>query len=162
SASWVAINRPSAHTLPAQTQPDMPQRVILITGANGGLGQAIAKSFLAESPDNFVCLGINKRRDKADALVTQHRDRCQCIALDVMQPEVWKKTVSAILIQRQRLDVLVNNAGFQQDGLLANLTASAWHDVIAANLDSVFHGCQAVLPAMISQRGGRIVNISSL
>lgn len=139
----------------------MAKRVILITGANGGLGQAIAKAFLAESDDNYVCLGINRRRENADALV-QSTNRCQCIALDVTQPKQWKITISEIITQHQRLDVLVNNAGGHQDGLLANLSVGAWHEVIAANLDSVFHGCQAVLPAMISQRGGRIVNVSSL
>jgi 3-oxoacyl-[acyl-carrier protein] reductase len=57
---------------------------------------------------------------------------------------------------------LVNNAGHHEDGLLATLPAEAWHRVVASNLDSVFHGCQAVLPTMISQRAGRIVNIASL
>ena len=140
----------------------MPTRTILITGANGGLGQAIARGFLSESPDNFVWLGIHTRRDKADALAAEFADRCRCVELDVTQPEAWQAAVSAILSRHQRLDVLVNNAGFHQDGLLATLPPSAWHQVIAANLDSVFHGCQTVLPAMISQRGGRIVNISSL
>ena len=56
----------------------------------------------------------------------------------------------------------MNNAGGHQDGLLATMPPDAWHKVIAANLDSVFHGCQAVMPTMISQRNGRIVNIASL
>ena len=51
-------------------------RIILITGANGGLGQAIARAFLDESPDNFVCLGIRERRDKADALAAEFPGRC--------------------------------------------------------------------------------------
>jgi 3-oxoacyl-[acyl-carrier protein] reductase len=56
----------------------------------------------------------------------------------------------------------VNNAGRHADGLLATLSASAWEEVRSTNLDGAFHGCQAVLPTMISQRSGRIVNVASL
>lgn len=140
----------------------MPNRVILITGANGGLGQAIARSFLAESTENFVWLGIRTRRDHADNLAAQFPDRCACIDLDVTQRTAWQNVIAGILARHQRMDVLVNNAGHHHDGLLANLSPDAWDQVIASNLDSVFHGCQAVLPTMISQRSGRIINISSL
>ncbi len=140
----------------------MPTRVILITGANGGLGEAIGRAFLQESADNFVCLGIHARRDRADALAAEAPDRCACFQLDVTQPPGWQAAIASILASRQRLDVLVNNAGHHQDGLLASLPTEAWSQVIASNLDSVFHGCQAVLPAMISQRNGRIINIASL
>jgi len=140
----------------------MSKRVILITGANGGLGLAMAKVFLAESPENFVWLGVRANRSRADALVTEFAGRTACIELDVTQPESWKAAVVRIVAETQRLDVLVNNAGTHQDTLLANMLPSAWQGVIATNLDAVFHGCQAVLPTMISQRGGRIVNIASL
>lgn len=140
----------------------MTSRIILITGGNGGLGQAIARSFLAESKDNFVWLGLRHHRDKAEALANDFANQCTCLHLDVTQPAAWKEGVAKILSQHKRLDVLVNNAGHHADGLLANLPPSAWHDVIASNLDSVFHGCQAAVPTMISQRHGRIVNISSL
>lgn len=140
----------------------MGSRTILITGANGGLGQALARIFLAESKDNFVWLGIRARRDKADALALEFPDHCSCLNLDVTQPAAWQEGVAKILSRHKRLDVLVNNAGHHQDGLLANLPSSAWQEVIASNLDSVFHGCQAVMPAMISQRIGRIINIASL
>lgn len=140
----------------------MSKRVILITGANGGLGLAIAKAFLAEGPENFVWLGVRANRSRADALVTEFAGRAACVELDVTQSESWKAAVARILGASQRLDVLVNNAGTHQDSLLANMSPSAWQGVIATNLDAVFHGCQAVLPTMISQRGGRIVSISSL
>jgi 3-oxoacyl-[acyl-carrier protein] reductase len=137
-------------------------RTILITGANGGLGQAIARSFLEERADNFVWLGVRANRDRVDALVTEFAGRAQAVTLDVTQPASWKSAVAEIVAKHQRLDVLVNNAGHHEDGLLATLPAAAWDGVIASNLDSVFHGCQTVLPVMIAQRGGRIVNVSSL
>jgi 3-oxoacyl-[acyl-carrier protein] reductase len=58
--------------------------------------------------------------------------------------------------------VLVNNAGHHEDALLATMPLDSWRRVLATNLDGVFHGCQTVLPVMISQRAGRIVNVSSL
>lgn len=140
----------------------MSERVILVTGGNGGLGRAIAKSFLNESGSNEVWLGVRTNRDKADALAVEFAGRCHCIELDVTQPGSWKEAVSRIVAKSRRLDVLVNNAGSHQDSLLANMTPAAWQQVLAANLDSVFYGCQAVLPTMIGQRHGRIVNIASL
>jgi 3-oxoacyl-[acyl-carrier protein] reductase len=140
----------------------MNSRVILITGANGSLGQAIARGFLAESTDNFVWLGIHSRRDHADKLAAEFTNRCRCLELDVTQAGSWKGAVETILTQQNRLDVLVNNAGRHDDALLATMPVATWENVLATNLDGTFHGCQAVLPAMIAQRGGRIVNIASL
>ena len=137
-------------------------RIILITGANGGLGQAIARTFLNEHSENFVWLGVYSRRDLAEKLEHEFAGRCGCVALDVTQAGSWKSSVTQILSEHQRLDVLVNNAGKHRDGLLATMPPSAWQEIISANLDAVFHGCQAVLPTMISQRSGRIVNVSSL
>jgi 3-oxoacyl-[acyl-carrier protein] reductase len=137
-------------------------RTILITGANGGLGQAIARAFLAESPENFIWLGTHSRRETAEKLAAEFSGRCQSVELDVTQPALWKAAVEKILAEHQRLDVLVNNAGKHEDGLLATMPAESWDNVLKTNLDSVFHGCQAVMTPMISQRGGRIVNIASL
>src|SRR5579859_3223015 len=140
----------------------MPARIILITGANGGLGLAIARAFIHESAENFIWLGVRTRRDKAEALVAEFPSRCECLDLDVTQTAAWKSAVETIVARHNQLDVLVNNAGQHQDRLLATMPPGTWHNVIAANLDAVFHGCQAVLPSMISRRSGRIVNISSL
>jgi 3-oxoacyl-[acyl-carrier protein] reductase len=140
----------------------MSRRVILITGANGGLGRAIARAFLEEGPENFLCLGVRSRRDHAEKLMAEFSGRCDSVMLEVTEPDSWRAAVDGILKEHGRIDVLVNNAGKHSDGLLATLPAKAWQEVLATNLDSAFHGCQAVLPAMISQRDGRIVNVASL
>ncbi len=140
----------------------MSLRVILITGANGGLGRAIARSFLQESADNAVWLGVRSRREKADKLAQENPDRCFCVNLEVTSPDSWREAINEILARHQRVDVLVNNAGSHEDSLLATMPPDSWKRVLATNLDGVFHGCQAVLPTMISQRAGRIVNLSSL
>ena len=140
----------------------MKPRVILITGANGGLGVAIAQRFLQESPANLLWLGVHNRRERAEALARENSERCFCLTLDVTQPDSWQQALSAILARHGRVDVLVNNAGAHEDTLLGTMPLPAWDRILATNLDSVFHGCQTVLPTMISQRSGRIVNMASL
>jgi 3-oxoacyl-[acyl-carrier protein] reductase len=140
----------------------MSSRVILVTGSNGGLGQAIARSFLDEADTNIVWLGVHQRRDAADGLAASYPNRCHVVRLDVTRKQQWDEAVSVIAQQHSRLDVLINNAGHHDDSLLGTMTEEAWRAVLSSNLDSVFHGCQAVLPMMISQRSGRIINISSL
>jgi 3-oxoacyl-[acyl-carrier protein] reductase len=140
----------------------MSLRVIFITGANGGLGQAIARAFLQESPDNVVWLGVRANREHAGQLARENPGRCFCATLEVTSSDSWQAAAKEILARHQRIDVLVNNAGSHEDSLLATMPEDSWRRVLATNLDGVFFGCRTVLPAMIAQRGGRIVNVSSL
>lgn len=140
----------------------MSARIILVTGGNGGLGRAIGEAFLDESTDNIVCLGTHHRREHADALAASHHPRCHVLPLDVTRPESWESTISTLVTTHGRIDVLVNNAGTHDDCLLGAMPLETWRGVLDANLDGTFLGCRAVLPTMISQRGGRIVNIASL
>lgn len=138
------------------------QRTIFITGGNSSLAQAAAKAFLAEKAENVVWLGIHSRRDRADELARLHPEQCRTVELDVTSRASWDKAVAGIVADHGRVDVLVNNAGVHEDALLGTMPAASWERVLSTNLDGVFHGCQAVLPAMISQRKGRIINIASL
>ncbi len=136
-------------------------RIILITGGNGGLGLATARRFL-QDPETRVWLGVRSHRERAEALRMEHPERCFLVSLEVTEPAAWKEAVASILTSCGQLDVLVNNAGTHDDALLGTMSLDGWSRVVSTNLDSVFHGCQAVLPTLISQRRGRIVNISSL
>lgn len=140
----------------------MNPRVILITGANGGLGCAVAAAFLDESPDNIVHAGIHQRRDRIEALAESHANRLRMVPLDVTDKAAWTRVVDSIIAEHGRLDVLVNNAGIHDDALLAQMSDESWEKVRSGNLDATFLGCRAVLPQMISQRHGRIINIASL
>ena len=73
----------------------MSSRVILITGANGGLGQAIGRAFLDESPANTVFLGVRSGRDRAEALASTYPDRVHLLALDVTKPEAWQQAMES-------------------------------------------------------------------
>jgi len=137
-------------------------RSILITGANGALGLAIAEYFLTKEADCRVFLGVRERRDRAAELVSRFPDRAELIMLEITSPEAWKTALAEIEGKGMPLGVLINNAGFHEDALLANMTQDQWSRVLDANLNAVFHGCQAVLPVMMRQRSGRIVNIASL
>ncbi|MBE2284969.1 MAG: 3-oxoacyl-ACP reductase FabG [Prosthecobacter sp.] len=137
-------------------------RSILITGANGALGLAIAEYFLTKEADCRVFLGVRERRDRAEELAARFADRAELITLEITSPEAWKTALAEIAGKGTPLGVLINNAGFHEDALLANMSADQWSRVLDANLNAVFHGCQAVLQGMMRERQGRIINISSL
>jgi len=134
------------------------KKVWLITGAGRGMGVDIAKAALAAGHD-VVATGRNP--EKVRNAIGDH-DNLLVVQLDVTSPADAEAAVETAVQRFGRIDVLVNNAGNHEDALLATMPAESWKRVLAANLDGVFHGCQAVLPTMIGQRAGRIVNLSSL
>lgn len=140
----------------------MEVRSILVTGGNGGLGLGIARYFLDHDPQARVWLGVRANRGAAETLAAEAAGRCHLIDLEVTDPAAWAAAVAQIVAVDGRLDVLVNNAGMHRDCLLAAMPDEAWHSVIAANLDAVFHGCHAAVIPMMRQRCGRIINIASL
>lgn len=134
---------------------------ILITGGNGGLGIAMGTHFL-QAGEHKVWLGVRSRREAAETLQAEYPDQCRLVDLDVTSEEAWTSAVQAMEAEDQVPHVLVNNAGFHKDGLLAMMPTEDWSQVIQANLDAVFLGCRAVIKPMMGQRYGRIINIASL
>ena len=140
----------------------MTSRRILITGANGALGHATARFFLERDPECHVFLGVRERRELAEAVVTQYAGRAFLCPLEITSAESWAAAVQQVEAQSGELSVLINNAGYHDDALLATMTWAQWAGVMDTNLNAVFLGCQAALPPMMRQRWGRIINVSSL
>lgn len=129
----------------------------LITGAAQGIGKTIA--------DKIESLGgITVRADFRDwdNQLAKIDKQSYGIRLDVTDPEQVKNSVQQLIEEFGNIDILVNNAGITRDGLLVRMKDEDWKQVLSTNLDGVFYVSRAVLPRMMKNRYGRIVNISSV
>lgn len=138
-------------------------RVALVTGGSRGIGRAIVEALAADGAK--VAFVYNSNTAAADEVVKAGAEKgfdLWAIQADVRSKETADKTVTEIVEKWGSLDILVNNAGIIKDGLLATMDAQQWQDVIDTNLTSVFNYCQAATRQMMSQRYGRIINMSSV
>jgi NADP-dependent 3-hydroxy acid dehydrogenase YdfG len=130
-------------------------KVVLVTGASSGIGAATARCLAAAG--HRVVAGA-RRTDRLAELGSS----IDVHALDVTSPDSVQAFVDAALDRHGRVDVLVNNAGVMPLSPLAELRVDEWNQMIDVNLRGVLHGIAAVLPLMRAQRGGHIVNVSSV
>jgi len=136
----------------------MKDKVVLITGASGGIGKAIAKKFAAAGAE----VALNDIAPSEEALKSFSQEiGAKYFLADVSTLEKVEKMVEEIQKEFGRLDVLVNNAGITQDRTLAKMTKEEWQRVIDINLTGVFNCSKAALPLLI-QNQGNIISISSL
>jgi len=134
------------------------EKVVLITGASGGIGKAIAKKF-AEAQAKVA---LNDIAPAEEALKSFSQEiGAKYFLADVSKLEEVEKMVENLQKEFGRLDVLVNNAGITQDRTLAKMTKEEWQRVIDIDLTGVFNCSKAALPLIIANQG-KIVNISSL
>jgi len=144
-----------------ETTPE--SRTALITGGNSALAVAIAESLVGDQATSWrIWLGTRSNRERAEGFAAVHSGYVTLVDLDVTNGAAWEAAVSRILETDGSLDALINNAGFHRDSLLATMTDDDWKAVIDSNLSGAFLGCRAVIPGMMNQRYGRIVNIASL
>lgn len=136
----------------------MPTRTALVTGASQGIGRATALA-LAHAGCR---VGVAARsRDKLELLVaeiTAAGGQAQALEVDVTRDD----QIRAAVAQLGTVDILVNNAGLTRDQLSLRMRREDWDAVLAANLTAAFVACQSVLPGMIRQRWGRIINVTSV
>ena len=139
------------------------RKIALITGGSRGIGAACVRAF---AEDGYAVVFLyNKSADKAETLVQQLRSEGRDVAAyrcDVSEPQQVQATIADILRTYHRIDALVNCAGIAHIGLFTDMTEAEWDHLFAVNVRSAFSVTKAVLPGMISQQKGAIVNVSSM
>ncbi len=134
----------------------------LVTGASQGIGKACALVLAEAGAD--VALG-SRNREKLEAVAKDIEvlgRRALTIPLDVANRDSVIEGVARTLEAWGKIEILVNNAGITKDNLVLRMKPDDWQAVIRTNLDGAYHCIRAVLPGMVRQRHGRIINIASV
>lgn len=142
----------------------LKEKVAVVTGGSRGIGKAIVEKLAKEGCQVAVIYAGNAQlaQEVCENVRASYGVKAESYQCDVADFEAVKKTVAAIKEEFGTIDLLVNNAGINRDGLLAMMKESAFDDVINANLKGTFNMVRLCTPIFMKQKSGRIVNLSSV
>ena len=140
----------------------LKDKIAMVTGASRGIGAAIAKRLASEGAK--VAINYNSSKEQADQVLSAVHEVSEGMLVqgDVSVQADAEKVLSQVIENWGKIDILVNNAGINRDKLLMRMDASDWDDVMNVNLRGTFLCTKLVLPYLIKQRRGNIVNVSSV
>jgi 3-oxoacyl-[acyl-carrier protein] reductase len=140
----------------------MNSKVAFITGASRGIGRACAIA-LAQSGTRVALAARNLTLlEQVAAQVRDSGSGAFVVEIDMASPDSIKEALARTARDFGRIDILVNNAAITKDGLAMRMKREDWHQVLETNLSGAFYAIQQVLPPMMRERWGRIINISSV
>jgi len=138
---------------------DLSGQSALITGATGGIGEAIARAMHQRGAQ----VGLSGRNEaKLEALVADLGERAVPLTADLSSPEAAQELIKRAEEQLGQIDILVNNAGLTRDNLSMRMKDEEWQDVLDVNLTAPFMLAKTVQRGMMKRRHGRIINIASV
>ncbi|HMA68953.1 MAG TPA: 3-oxoacyl-[acyl-carrier-protein] reductase [Candidatus Mcinerneyibacterium sp.] len=137
-------------------------RVALITGAARGIGKEIALKLSGAGADIVICDLDEDMIETTINEIKEYGNKAHGIVCDVTSEESVKEMIDEIYRKFEKIDILVNNAGITMDTLFMRMGKDKWDKVIDVNLTGAFNVTKAAIRGMIKQRGGKIINISSV
>src|SRR5882724_5648677 len=137
-------------------------RVALVTGASQGIGRACALKLAAQGATVAVVARTQEKLDELAKEISSAGGKAVAFTLDVSDEEQIKAVIKSAIGQLGKIDILVNNAGITRDQLVMRMKRADWDAVINTNLTSAYLCTQQVISAMLRQRWGRIINITSI
>ncbi|WP_263356234.1 3-oxoacyl-[acyl-carrier-protein] reductase [Acidicapsa ligni] len=137
-------------------------RIALVTGASQGIGRACALALAAEGATVALAARNVAKLAEVQAEIEAAGGTAAAFALDVADEASIKAGAKEILARFGKVEILVNNAGITRDGLVLRMKRADWDDVLSTNLTGAFLLTQALLAAMLKNRWGRIINVSSI
>ncbi len=137
-------------------------KVCFVTGAGSGIGRATATLLAAEGAAVIVADIDAGAAERVAIAICHAGGKADAVTLNVTDETAWKTVIAMTLARRERLDVLVNNAGIAVTRPLTETTLDEWRRVMAVNLEGVFLGTKYAIDAMSSSGGGSIINIASV
>jgi len=138
---------------------DLKGKKVLVTGASGGIGKAIAMQLSSSGAD--LCL-TGRNKSELENLQKTIGGNCQIIISDLSNSEGINNLADQAQEIMGQIDILVNNAGITKDNLFMRMSEDDWNDVININLNSIFKLTKQLIKGMIKRRYGRIINITSV
>lgn len=139
------------------------RKTVLITGAAQGIGRAAAAAFAREGYS--VAVNYNKSRTEAEKLCTELEKfgvRAAAFQADVSDKDAVENMYADVKAKLGTVGILVNNAGIAEQALFSDITEEMWDRMFAVNVKGAYNCTQAVLPEMIHEKWGRIINVSSI
>ncbi len=137
------------------------KKVILITGASSGIGQATAMKLASKGAKVVLCARSEDKLKKLKKEIEAEGGSAMVVTCDVTKPADFKKAVKAAVDEYGTVHCLINNAGLMPLSYLKNLKTDDWEEMVDVNIKGVLNGVAAVLPTMIENKEGHIINISS-
>ena len=141
---------------------DLSDKVAVVTGGAQGIGRQICLAFAREGADIVICdVNLEQARKTEQEIKALGRE-AQAEKMDVTDYPGVQNTINKILDKFKKIDILVNNAGITLDNLILKMSETDWERVIKVNLTGTFNCTKAVSRAMLKQKAGKIINISSI
>jgi len=138
-------------------------KIALVTGASRGIGKAIAISLAKEGAEVIINYASSiENANKVVAEINSFGGKAYPIQADISNENSVNELIKTVLEKKNKIDVLVNNAGITKDGLLMRMKTEDWQKVLDLNLSGVFYCTRAISRQMLKQKQGRIINITSV